>query len=267
MDLTFIFVIGFAPGVFWLWYFYHRDKLEPEPQHLVLRTFFLGLFVAIPAAIAEFVLSFVLIFFLFWVEKLFLAQVAAFMTLVIIAPVVEEYFKYLAARTSVYRHADFDEPMDGIVYAAAAALGFASIENVLYLFVAKQEAGWLGVEIVFIARALLSVPGHVLFSSIWGAALGRAKFIQDQAVTRRLILGSLLGAMALHGFFNFLAGLSIAAQENAAYAWVGAVGILALSVLAWIRIHRRMKEALKDSPHDPNNAALATAELPPSDSL
>jgi len=242
-----ILILGFAPGVFWLWYFYHRDKIEPEPQHLVIRTFFMGLLMAIPAAIAEIVLTAIASLLFARTEKWISPQTIGLFTLVVIAPVVEEYFKYLAARTSVFRHAEFDEPMDGIVYAAAAALGFASIENVGYLFSAQRENGWVAFEIVFVARALLSVPGHVLFSSIWGAALGRAKFIQDQGATRRLLFSGLLGAMALHGLFNFFASFS--ATENIAFALAGAIGILMLSVIGWVQVHRRMRSALHDSPH------------------
>ncbi|MBI3459323.1 PrsW family intramembrane metalloprotease, partial [Candidatus Acetothermia bacterium] len=239
MTILPILLLGFAPGAFWLWYFYHRDKLEPEPQSLVIRTFFFGLLIAIPAAIVEVAFS--------WL----FAALGQVVLIAVIAPVVEEYAKYLCVRRTIYRDAEFDEPMDGIVYAAAAALGFASIENVGYLLFAIREGGWTGLEIAFILRALLSVPGHVLFSSIWGGALGRAKFMQDAASANRLIRNGLFGAMALHGLFNFLASFELTGNELLAV--LGAIGLLILVVLAWVRIHRRMSEALLDSPYNPSN--------------
>jgi RsiW-degrading membrane proteinase PrsW (M82 family) len=233
MEITVVFLLGFAPGIFWLWYFYHRDKIEPEPKQLIIRTFFVGLAAAIPAAIAESL--FVLI-----------PGMDGLVLLVVVAPVIEEYFKYLAVRVAIYRHAEFDEPMDGIVYAAAAALGFASIENVGYLFSSKNNGGWGAVQLIFIVRALLSVPGHVLFSSVWGAALGRAKFMSDPSAARRLIQSGLIGAMILHGLFNFSASLSV---QDPVLIWVSLLGLITLNVLAWVRIRQRMQEALLDSPH------------------
>ena len=84
--------------------------------------------------------------------------------------------------------------MDGIVYAMAAALGFATIENILYVL-----EGGLAVGIL---RAIVSVPGHVIFYCIFGAALGIAKFRPESQRTG-IILAGLFGAMLLHGIFNF----------------------------------------------------------------
>jgi RsiW-degrading membrane proteinase PrsW (M82 family) len=67
-----------------------------------------------------------------------------------------------------FRSAHFDEPYDGVVYASAAALGFAVVENVVLLRAHPEGAVW-------IARALLALPAHVFFAAAWGWALGRAK--------------------------------------------------------------------------------------------
>lgn len=211
-------MLAFAPGVFWLWYLYRKDRWEPEPRHLVLKSFLWGLAIAVPAALLE--LAFI------WSE---------FLLIVIAAPVIEEYLKYFVVRRTVYHREEFSEPMDGIVYAGATALGFASIENVGYLFSAR-EAEILGP--VFWGRAIFSVPGHVLFSTIWGAALGRAKFVEHPANQSALIRAGLLTSMAAHGLFNLLALLQI----------IGALGLLVFSFLAWKRFHHRIEEALAESP-------------------
>jgi len=74
----------------------------------------------------------------------------------------------VAAMWPAFRSRHFDEPVDGVVYAASAALGFACVENALML--REHPLGW-----VWIARTLLALPAHVFFAAAWGYALGRAK--------------------------------------------------------------------------------------------
>lgn len=217
-------VLAVSPGIFWLWYFYVKDKLEPEPKHLIAKTYFLGVVSAIPAVILEWPFG-----------GLFLTVIAA--------PIIEEYVKFFVVRWYVYPKAEFDEPMDGIVYAAAAALGFASIENVFYLFGAYNYPGEnispsVSVLTLFAARGLLSVPGHVLDSAMWGYGLGLAKFAKEEDKTRFIRNGLLLG-MALHGLFNFLASFN---------TWLS-FGILIVFYLGcWWLVRRRIASALSSSP-------------------
>lgn len=118
-----ILLLAFAPGIFWLWYLYQKDRWEPEPRHLVLKAFFWGLVIAFPAALLE--TAFL------WSQ---------FLLIVVAAPVIEEYLKYFVVRRAVYHREEFSEPVDGIVYAGAAALGFASIENLGYLLSAQSRS-------------------------------------------------------------------------------------------------------------------------------
>lgn len=210
-------VLAFAPGIFWLWYVYQKDRWEPEPRALVVKTFVWGMACAIPAAVLEVPFAWSGVFLI-----------------VIAAPVIEEYAKYFVVSRTVYRQTEFSEPMDGIVYSAAAALGFASLENFFYLLAAQNQDV---LTPVFLGRAFFSVPGHVLFSTIWGAALGRAKFISDPARQRALIHAGLLTAMAAHGLFNILAMFEL----------LGAVGLLIFLFFAWRFFHQRVEEALTES--------------------
>jgi len=173
LDLLFL---AIAPTLFILLYIYKKDRYEPEPLHLIFWIFFLGALTVIPAALIE----------LLFPEGVFSSA--------IVAPVVEEGLKFLVVYFAIYRHPEFDEPMDGIVYATAASLGFATIENILYVI-----DGGLAVGIV---RAIASVPGHVVFACVWGFALGTAKF-RPASERRGIILTGLLGGMLLHGIFNF----------------------------------------------------------------
>lgn len=189
LDLLFLAV---APTLFILLYIYKKDRYEPEPLHLIAWVFFLGALSVIPAGLIE----------LLFPEGVFSSA--------IVAPVVEEGLKFLVVYFAVYHLPEFDEPMDGIVYAAAASLGFATIENILYVL-----DGGLAVGIV---RAIASVPGHVVFACVWGFALGIARF-RPENERARIILTGLFSGMLLHGIFNF--SLEV----------IGALGLLLILVV------------------------------------
>ncbi|MDH7593821.1 MAG: PrsW family glutamic-type intramembrane protease [Methanomicrobiales archaeon] len=183
-----VWVIGFiaiAPGIFWLWYFYHKDRFEPEPLPLIFKIYLLGAMVTFPALLLE------------YISDLF---VTGLLAMVIAAPIIEESCKFCIVRRSVFAHREFDEPLDGIIYAVSAALGFATLENVIYIFFAPTFTDVLQIGTV---RALLSVPGHALFAVPWGYAMGIAKFRTENR-HEGVILGGLLTGMLFHGLFNFL---------------------------------------------------------------
>ena len=169
-------VLAIAPAIFIAWYLYRKDRYEPEPLHLLAGVFFLGALSVIPAALLE------------------LPFDSTIFTSAVIAPLVEECLKFSVVFFVMYRNPEFDEPMDGIVYAAAAGLGFATIENIFYVLDGGVAVG--------ILRAVASVPGHVIFSCIWGFALGRAKF-WPASQRGGIIFTGLAGAILLHGIFNF----------------------------------------------------------------
>jgi RsiW-degrading membrane proteinase PrsW (M82 family) len=218
-----ILALALGPGVFWAWYFYRRDKYEPEPAALIVKLFLLGVLVTFPVAFVE---GF---FGLFITSSLIMGAV--------VAPIVEEYGKYWVVRRFAYPNPEFDEPMDGIVYAAAAALGLASLENVLYVFTAYLASPALALSTIAI-RAIFSVPGHALFASVWGYALGRAKFA---AADRRpaIVFQGLALAMALHGIFNFLL------MTAEVFAYTLAVFVLVLTPGLWILANRNITRALR----------------------
>ena len=217
-----ILALALGPGVFWVWYFYRRDKFEPEPAALIARIFLLGVLVTFPVA---------------FVEGLFGLIIASPLVMgVIIAPIVEECGKFWVVRRFAYRDVEFDEPMDGIVYAASAALGFASLENVLYVFLAYMTSPSLAIGTI-IVRALFSVPGHALFSGVWGYALGRARFMAAGQRAGVILRGLALG-IVLHGIFNLL----LFSADVVAYAIV--VFILVLIPGLWILANRNIRSAL-----------------------
>lgn len=224
MDLTlwYLLILGFAPALFWLWYFYLKDRYAPEPRAWILRIFLLGMLSTIPIALVEGLIGIV------FPSDVFLV--------VVVAPVVEEIGKFLVVYWFVFRRPVFDEPVDGIVYAVTAALGFAALENFVYLFAAYSETLSLPLELSLL-RAVLSVPGHALMSSMWGYALGQS-LVTPHPLATRLIYHGLLLAILLHAAFNLLVGAGL----------VGAVVLILVLVPAmWLLATRRITASLRGS--------------------
>lgn len=218
-----ILALALGPGVFWTWYFYRRDRFEPEPAALVIKIFLLGALVTFPVALVEGLLGLII--------------ASPLVMGVIIAPIVEEYGKFRVVRRFAYRNVEFDEPMDGIVYAASAALGLASLENVIYVFLAYAMSPSLAIGTIAV-RAIFSVPGHALFSSVWGYALGRAKFTAAERREGTILRGLALGMM-LHGIFNLL----LFSADVTTCAMV--IFVLVLIPGLWLLADRNIRRALR----------------------
>jgi RsiW-degrading membrane proteinase PrsW (M82 family) len=120
----------------------------------------------------------------------------AFYCFVIVGP-LEEGAKALMAYLFVFRWREFDEPIDGFVYAAAISLGFASLEN----FYNVPELSWLQQ----LGRTAALPLTHTLFSAIWGFGAAHARFAFPPGPRRKLWqFGTLALAMAAHGLYDFL---------------------------------------------------------------
>ncbi|MEX2598785.1 MAG: PrsW family glutamic-type intramembrane protease, partial [Dehalococcoidia bacterium] len=126
-------LIAFTPGIFWLWFYTRLDKYRPEPRRLLAMAFFLGMLSTIPAGILN----------TLFIDESVLDQTAALasvaMAMLLVVGPVEETSKFLAVRFGPYRSRYFDEPIDALVYGAAASLGFASLENLMYVLTFGPE--------------------------------------------------------------------------------------------------------------------------------
>lgn len=237
-QITFImvFLLGMAPGIFWLWFMYGRDKWEPEPRMMVFRIFLWGMASTIPAIFLELLGTYAIDIFVPGPLLQSPTFYVALMMFVIVGP-VEEFCKYVVVRWKVYGHEEFNEPMDGMVYGAASALGFAAFENVGYLFSAQINNDLAS---TFFLRALLSVPAHMLFASLWSYPMGLAKFMSKNK-GERIIRNGLIASMIAHGLFNFLV---------MTFAW-GLIGVMILVVLLALRLRQKLVHVHDISPHHP----------------
>lgn len=174
---------GIAPGLALLSYFYLKDEYETEPLSLVLRMFLYGTFLVFPLMFIQHVLK---------VEYMLPnAFVEAFLS----TSLLEEFFKWFVFYYAIYDHREFNEPYDGIVYGVSVSLGFATLENILYLFAN-------GVEFA-VTRALLPVSSHALFGVIMGFYLGRAKFGLPKKEKNYIWLSFLLPFL-FHGIYDYI---------------------------------------------------------------
>ncbi len=181
------------PILFWGLYHYHKDRHLPEPVTSLLLAFGLGL---VSAALSR-----ALYIALGWAslryDAIALADGNALgllaYSMLAIGP-VEELAKMLPFLLLVLWHPEMDEPIDGIIYASFVALGYAAVENVMYLaYLTPLEAA---------ARGFAGPVVHILFASIWGFTIGCARIRGDSIL--RAVGGGLLVAAGLHGLYDFI---------------------------------------------------------------
>jgi len=157
--VIFALAFSFLVALFWLKRFRKMDKYEKEPERLIYLAFSAGALGIVPSALLESLVNFANVPKSPHWGPLFLAFLWV--------GIVEEFFKYLAVRLTVYRSNEFNEVMDGMIYMISAALGFAAAENVGYILGFGFFVG--------ILRAILTYLGHLSFSAILGYYLGKAK--------------------------------------------------------------------------------------------
>jgi RsiW-degrading membrane proteinase PrsW (M82 family)/ribosomal protein S18 acetylase RimI-like enzyme len=180
--------LAVAPGLAICLYFFTRAIYNPEPVRLLLLSFFFGMLMIIPAFIIE-------TFAFNFVPK---NVVGIILSSFIAIALVEEFLKFIVTRYFCFTLKTFDEPLDGIIYSVFVSMGFATLENIAYVW---QH----GYSVVF-ARMLTSVPAHASFAAIMGYYIGKAKF--DVAHRKKLLYTGLFTAILFHGSFDSFIFLS-----------------------------------------------------------
>ena len=184
--------VAIAPALALLSYFYLRKEISAEPSRLLLHTFIYGAILTFPILFIQHVFQEEQIF-----SSLFIHQA-------IVTSALEEFFKWLVLIVAIYKHVEFDDPYDGILYGASVALGFATVENILYLLNFGMDAA--------ILRAILPVSSHALFGVLMGYYIGRAKFA-TLTKSRYEIFFALIAPLILHTIYNSILGLDITGLE------------------------------------------------------
>ena len=180
-------IASITPVLIFLYLIFKKDK-NKEPIGLLAKCFFGGFLSIIIALIIGVPMMKIGTAFQ---SPLFKSFYEAFF----VAAIPEEFAKFIILYWIIWKSKFFDEHYDGIIYAVFVSLGFALVENILYV-------SGKGIGIAFI-RAILAVPGHGLFAVAMGYFLSLAKFNKQTNVQKYLVL-SLVVPMGLHGTYDFL---------------------------------------------------------------
>jgi len=211
--------LAIAPGIGLCLFIYFRDKFEKEPFKLLRNSFLFGMLSIIPAAIIE------LIFGALGIDEnqgFFITLIYAFL----IVAIAEESCKFFVLKRYVYKKTDFNEPFDGIVYAVMISMGFATLENILYVV----QFG-IGTAVL---RMFTAVPLHAVCAIFMGYFIGRAKFSKNKA--GNLFMGLFL-AVIIHGLYDFFLF-----QKDIPALWVFSFLTLGASIaLSFIAINRHRR--------------------------
>jgi RsiW-degrading membrane proteinase PrsW (M82 family) len=185
--LIYAFLGGILPALFWLWFWNKEDKAHPEPKLRIIVTFIGGMIAVIAA---------------YPLQRLAHEYFGGVNISTIFSwAVIEEFLKYFMVAIVALHSADFDEPMDAMVYMITAALGFAALENTLFilnpLLAGESIQSFMTGNERFIGASLL----HVVASGFIGFCVGLQFYASK---IKRMIwrIAGISSAIALHAVFN-----------------------------------------------------------------
>ncbi|RMG67458.1 MAG: protease PrsW [Bacteroidetes bacterium] len=224
MELLELLALALAPIAFIFTYVYLKDRYEREPLKYLLITFVFGGLTAVPVIMVG-----------QWLQEVTGTSATSspadlLIYSFIVVAMTEEGMKYLVLRWYNYPHREFDEPYDGIMYGVAVSLGFAAIENILYVL-----NGGMGTGLI---RMFTAVPAHASFGAMMGFFVGRAKFGSRRPMLDRL--KGLLVAIIFHGLYDYFLFLG-----NTSLTVISFVALMVGVYLA----RRAMRLHVEDSPH------------------
>ncbi len=182
----------------WFYFILKKDRVEKEPVLSVIK---IGLF----GGIISVFFSGILYAVVFWLTSMVnltgpLTDCKVVLYSIFIG-VNEELFKCLAALMLIKNLKEFDEPVDGIIYAMMVSLGFAAIENIFYVMSHGLS--------ILIPRSLLSVPAHLGFGALWGTGIAVARFQYPEKNVLRVLLPYMTAAALFHALYDFVLFVSL----------------------------------------------------------
>ena len=181
------FLGGIIPSLVWLWFWLKQEEIKKEPKGVLTGVFILGM---------------VAVILVLPIQKYIQGNVVNENWHVVLWALAEEIIKYLAVIIILYKSAHIDEPIDWPIYLITAALGFAALENTLFLIkplsLGETTVSLLTGQLRFLGSTLL----HSISSGMVGIALGLSFYMRGFAKKMYLLMG-LIFAIALHSVFNF----------------------------------------------------------------
>jgi protease PrsW len=245
MNVLSLLAIALAPGAAIGIYIYLKDKHEREPLGLLLVSFFYGIL----STIVTFTLSYAITFLLQVKNTEEQADfIGKFIEALFKVALIEELSKFIFVRFILFYNRNFNEPFDGIVYAVMVSMGFATLENMLYVFQAN-DAVTTG-----LLRMFTAVPAHATFGVLMGYFLGKAKFSQYNRFFYTVV--ALVAATVFHGSYDYFLFVG-EVKEAWAGIWIGALISLVTALVlsrAAIRLHQQASPFIQraNEKDDPN---------------
>jgi len=213
-----IFLLTFLPGLLILTYFIFSDRFK-EPKKVIITTFILGMVIGYPAGYLN-----------YYIEQIFSNGNIINDALVggaFAGALVEEILKFLILYFYIFKHKEFNEPMDAIVYGIVVSLGFALNENYDYVYNFAEQFKATSWEIAF-ARSYSAIPMHAACGVIMGFYFGQNYFIEQG----RSFSLALIVPIIIHGSYNFLLSF------NGIYAQA----IVVLAIIFCFFLHKVAKQ-------------------------
>lgn len=224
-------VLAIIPGLAWLTIFYQQDRDEPEPKHYVLGVFLVGAalakLVALPLVQGGFDVE-------SWIYRDRLGHLGG---AILVVGLIQEFLKYAAVRYTVYNSREFNEPLDGIIYASAAGLGFATMLNADYIIAnggVDMQVGILWIVVTALA--------HASFAAVLGYIMGQAKFREGSDALP--LMGGIVLAAVLNGVFTILQG-EVTSRGFDYNPWNGLLLAAGLAIVVFAVIFRLIGRARK----------------------
>jgi len=224
-EFKYLAFLAIIPVIVLLSYIFIRDKYHKEPLGLLAKAFIYGAIAAFPIVWVEGIFD----CFISLLPGPFIQPVAKG---VIGAAVPEECFKFLFLYQLIWHNKEFDEHIDGIVYATFVSLGFACLENFLFIFGAYGEEGFAAAASVGYSRAMFSIPCHFLCGVLMGYFFSLAKF--ERVDVRKYFGYALLTPIIFHGAYD---ALLFVMNQDVMANWAGLLFLLfiVLNIYIWRR--------------------------------
>ena len=186
-----ILMLAIVPVVACLIWIYLKDRYDKEPIVILIKYFILGIVTSILGIVIERLL--ININILDGLDYIFYISF-------VVAGFTEESLKALILILSLLKEKYFNEKLDGIIYSVFLSLGFATIENIIYILYESESL----VLQVSLSRAIISIPAHIMFAITMGYYIGKCKFEENYIKKRQYIIMSVLVPILLHGIFDFV---------------------------------------------------------------
>ena len=229
-SINFLVAAAVVPAVILLYLVYRLDKIEKEPLSLLGKLLMWGAISCIPAAVLEGLMTWALNS-TYSIEEGSLLY--AFMEGFVVAALVEESLKFLFLYLVTFKNREFNYRFDGVIYAVFMSMGFAILENILYVL----SNGFS----VAIMRALLSLPLHATCGVYMGISYGQQKVrsLQQPASMGRVAMACLPMSILIHGFYDFCA---FAVEEYPIFFLVFLAFVITVFIVTVIRLKRASRE-------------------------